>query len=107
MATNSYVPTHWEDAGSTASPLNAANLNHIEDGVAAATEAVQALEETMPEEAEDLSFGLEDEGYVTPDMVYQIINDVLAGGDLRIVNNRLKFTDLYDDTVYDLGGVTA
>ena len=102
---NNYVKTVWVDDNTPA--LNAANLNHIEDGVAAATEAVQALEETMPKEAEDLSFGLEDEGYVTPDMVYQIINDVLAGGDLRIVNNRLKFTDLYDDTLYDLGGVTA
>lgn len=44
MATQSYERINWEDADSTATPLNADNLNHMEDGIAAATQGVQAVE---------------------------------------------------------------
>lgn len=44
MALNEYVPTHWEDADSTASPINAASLNKIEGGIEAVTDAAMGLE---------------------------------------------------------------
>ena len=44
MATQSYERINWEDADSTATPLNADNLNHMEDGIAAATQGVQNVE---------------------------------------------------------------
>ena len=44
MALPNYNRTTWENADSTQTPLNAANLNNIEDGIARATAAIQALE---------------------------------------------------------------
>ena len=39
-----YQKINFEDSPSTTTPLSAANLNHIEDGIAAATDGVTALE---------------------------------------------------------------
>ena len=39
-----YSKTYWQDSPSTATPLSAANLNKIENGIEAAANAVTALE---------------------------------------------------------------
>ena len=43
MALQNYSKTTWENTPSTATPLNAANLNHIEAGIKAVTDAVIAM----------------------------------------------------------------
>ena len=44
MALQNYSKTTWENTPSTATPLNAANLNNMENGISRATTAVQDLE---------------------------------------------------------------
>ena len=39
-----YQKINFEDSPSSTTPLNAANLNHMDDGIAAATDGVTALE---------------------------------------------------------------
>lgn len=43
MALQNYSKTTWENTPSTATPLNAANLNHVEAGIKAVTDAVIAM----------------------------------------------------------------
>ena len=43
MAIQAYNPTNWEDSPSSETPISADNLNHIESGVKAVTDAVIAL----------------------------------------------------------------
>ena len=43
MALQNYSKTTWENTPSTATPLSAANLNHIEAGIKAVTDAVIAM----------------------------------------------------------------
>ena len=43
MTLQNYSKTTWENTPSTATPLNAANLNHIEAGIKAVTDAVIAM----------------------------------------------------------------
>lgn len=43
MALQNYSKTKWENTPSTATPLNAANLNHVEAGIKAVTDAVIAM----------------------------------------------------------------
>lgn len=38
---NTYTKTNWQDADSTATPINAANLNHMESGIEAVTDEVK------------------------------------------------------------------
>ena len=47
MALQNYSKTTWENTPSTATPLNAANLNNMENGISRATTAVQTLETDM------------------------------------------------------------
>ena len=47
MALQNYSKTTWENTPSTATPLNAANLNNMENGISRATTAVQSLETDM------------------------------------------------------------
>lgn len=44
---HSYTMTQWQDAPSTETPLNAENLNHIEQGIGAIYHDVGALEESL------------------------------------------------------------
>lgn len=43
MALQNYSKTNWENAPGTATPLNATNLNHLESGIKAVTDAVIAM----------------------------------------------------------------
>jgi hypothetical protein len=68
-----YEKVNWEDSPSVATPLNAENLNHMDDGIEAATEAVTAVENDLKdnfynaEEAEDYFLSQNDakDTYVT------------------------------------------
>jgi len=43
---DAYELINWQNADSTATPVNAENLNHMEQGIEAVTNAVKDLEET-------------------------------------------------------------
>lgn len=98
MALENYTPTHWEDADSTETPINAANLNNIENGIVALTAAVQALErtlQTIPAKATAAQVTNEvDSGYVTPAQASEIVENAF------ILNERLKFVR---GTLYFIG----
>lgn len=102
MPLGNYTPTHWEDADSTETPINAANLNNIENGIEALTAAVQALEQTLqtiPAKATAAQVESEtDSGYVTPAQVGEVIDNIFKGnaagiGALKYSNGKLVYTD--------------
>lgn len=109
MSLENYTPTHWEDADSTETPINAANLNHIEDGIAAATAAIREIEQTLqtltaavqtlrasiPAKATAEQVNDEtDSGYVTPAQVGQIVDRIFGTEHaLRYVQGLLTYVD--------------
>ncbi len=97
---NEYVKTEWVDDDIPA--LDADNLNHIEDGLERATNAIKTLESrAVPVRAANVELET-DTGYVTPRDVYRIIDAVFLENDLRLVNGKLVYTDI-DGTDHVLG----
>lgn len=89
MSLQNYNRTTWENSPSEQTPLNADNLNHIEDGIEHVTEAVQTLERTVPAKASDHD---SDNGYCTPQQVQEIVAGYLLDGKIWIENGKLCFT---------------
>lgn len=44
---NKYTRINWENTPSTATPLTADNLNHMDEGIEQATDGVTAVEEAL------------------------------------------------------------
>lgn len=55
MTLQNYSKTTWENTPSTATPLNAANLNNMENGISRATTAIQTLETDMSAAETDIN----------------------------------------------------
>lgn len=104
MSLQNYNRTTWENSPSEQTPLNADNLNHIEDGIERVTEAVQALETAVPAKASDLD---SDIGYCTPRQVQEVFVNYLLDGKIWIDDGKLCFTDMIgqDWIVYKKGDV--
>lgn len=107
---NEYVKTEWVDNDAPA--LSAANLNHIESGIEAVTNAVialhnagvspeqitatitEAVRSKVPQRAADLELET-DAGFVTPKDVYKIVDKIiLEDNALRMDNGKLIYTDI-------------
>lgn len=95
MALNTYQRTTWEDADSTATPIDAQNLNHIEDGIYNVTEKVKDLETDVPAKATNAEITSEaDTGYVTPKLVGQIVDRIFGEQKaLKYSGGKLVYTD--------------
>ena len=52
---NKYTRMNWENTPSTATPLNADNLNHMDEGIEQATDGVIAVEENLKTATADLT----------------------------------------------------
>ena len=89
MAVQEYTPTLWEDAPSSETPINAENLNHMENGISSANVALRALE----------SAGVSPELIVNT--IKAVINELLISNVLYSVRGKLYYEDL-DGTVWDL-----
>mgnify|MGYP002732335260 CR=1 FL=1 len=102
----SYVKTVWVDDDIPA--LDAANLNNIEDGIAAATAAIREIEQTLqtltaavqtlrasiPTKATAEQVSDEtDSGYVTPAQVGQMVDSIFSNGALKYIRGSLNYVD--------------
>ena len=106
-----YQKINFEDSPSSTTPLNAANLNHMEDGIAAATDGVTALESSKLSAAAGAvdTENLADESIT----VEKVANDLAAVINAKEVKSNKKTTltgnensdEFYPTTkaVYDLG----
>ena len=52
---NKYTRMNWENTPSTATPLTADNLNHMDEGIERATDGVTAVEEALKIATADLT----------------------------------------------------
>ncbi len=74
---NDYKRINWENSPSTATPLTAENLNHMDDGIEAATQGVTALEKdvtSLEQLVASLSVGSGGTGTVPPN-VYELLSN--------------------------------
>lgn len=98
MALQEYIPTQWEDAPSSETPITAANLNNMESGISRATGAIQDLEEA--------TLTMQD----VENKVYEIVDGIFSGNMLTIefINGEYWLTYTSSDNVLiKLANVTA
>lgn len=74
---NEYTRVNWQDADSTATPINAENLNNMDAQIEAATNAIRSLEETgvSPEAIIAAVNDYLDEHH---DSIYDVIDDTFS-----------------------------